>query len=119
VGAWFESQDELHVFVSLSSFVLPIVSQVDTMGMGLKTFLGVLAILPWAWAANPRPYPTVDSYLQTTNFLNHSSYINNLDDHQWYLDNIPFIDVPDQNIQDVYYYRASVVKRHIKWAHEG
>ena len=66
-----------------------------------------------------RPYPLVDSYLQTTDFLDHESYLDNLDDHQWYLDNIPFIDVPDKSIQDVYYYRTSVIKRHIKWAHEG
>lgn len=70
-------------------------------------------------AVNPLPYPPVDSYLRTTNFLNHESYLTGLDDHQWYLDNIPFIDVPDKSIQDVYYYRASVIKRHIKWAHEG
>ncbi|KAK5123300.1 hypothetical protein LTR85_002730 [Meristemomyces frigidus] len=70
-------------------------------------------------AANPRPYPPVDAYLQTTNILDHESYLTGLDDHQWYLDNIPFIDVPDQSLQDVYYYRASVIKRHVKWAHEG
>ncbi|KAK5136227.1 hypothetical protein LTR08_003834 [Meristemomyces frigidus] len=70
-------------------------------------------------AANPRPYPPSDAYLQTTNFLNHSSYLTNLDDNQWYLDNIPFIDVPDPRLQEVYYYRASVIKRHLKWVHEG
>lgn len=66
-----------------------------------------------------RPYPLANSYLQTTEFLNHTSYLDGLDDHQWYLDNIPFIDVPSQLIQDVYYYRTSVIKRHVKWAHEG
>lgn len=70
-------------------------------------------------ATNPRPYPQADAYLQTTSFLDRESYLTNLDDHQWYLDNIPFIDIPDTNIQDVYYYRASVIKRHLKWAHEG
>ncbi|KAK3675323.1 hypothetical protein LTR78_004833 [Recurvomyces mirabilis] len=66
-----------------------------------------------------RPYPPADSYLQTTNFLNHSSYVQDLDDPQWYLDNIPFIDVPDQSMSDVYYYRTSVIKRHLKWVAEG
>lgn len=66
-----------------------------------------------------RPYPLPDAHLGTTSFLNHSSYLAGLDDHQWYLDNIPFVDFPDQSMQDVYYYRASVVKRHLKWAHEG
>lgn len=75
----------------------------------------LLSLLHLTNAANPRPYPPADSYLQTTNFLNHTSYLEGLDDQQWYLDNIPFIDLPDQQIQDVYYYRTSVVKRHIKW----
>lgn len=68
---------------------------------------------------NPRPYPPADSYLKTTSFLDHESYIQELDDHQWYLDNIPFIDVPEKSLQDVYYYRTSVNKRHLRWTHEG
>lgn len=68
-------------------------------------------------AANPRPYPPADGYLQTTNFLNHTTYLHGLNDQRWYLDNIPFIDVPDKQLQDVYYYRTSVIKRHIKWTY--
>lgn len=87
-------------------------------------FRGLVAWTSLAVAANAqsdpiRPYPVADAYLTTTNFLNHSSYITGLDDHQWYLDNIPFIDLPDQSMQDVYYYRASVIKRHLRWAHQG
>ena len=66
-----------------------------------------------------RPYPLPDAYLKSTNLLNHTQYLTGIDDPQLYLDNIPFIDVPDQSIQDVYYYRSSVVKRHLKWGHEG
>ncbi len=35
-------------------------------------------------------------------------------DHQWYAENIPFIDVPDQEIMDVYYYRWEMYKRHFR-----
>lgn len=66
-----------------------------------------------------RPYPVPDSYLKSTNFLDHESYVSDFDDVQWYLDNIPFVDFPEQSIQDVYYYRTSVIKRHLKYAHEG
>ena len=66
-----------------------------------------------------RQYPLPDGYLSTTSILDHLSYVNQFDDPQWYLDNIPFIDLPDKSIQDVYYYRASVIKRHLKFAHEG
>ena len=70
-------------------------------------------------STNPKPYPPSDSHLKATNILDHESYLAGLDDHQWYLDNIPFVDLPDKSMQDVYYYRTSVIKRHIKWAHEG
>lgn len=66
-----------------------------------------------------RPYPVPDSYLKSTSFLDHESYVSGFDDPQWYLDNIPFVDFPEQSIQDVYYYRTSVIKRHLKYAHEG
>jgi len=66
-----------------------------------------------------RPYPLADASLHATNFLNHSSYISQYDDQQWLLDTIPFVDFPEKTIQDVYYYRATVIKRHLKWAHEG
>ncbi|KAF2094936.1 Six-hairpin glycosidase [Rhizodiscina lignyota] len=73
-----------------------------------------------AYSQDPsRPYPLPDSYLKSTNILEHATYVKSFDDPQWYLDNIPFVDFPDQHIQDVYYYRATVIKRHIKWGHEG
>ena len=66
-----------------------------------------------------RPYPLPPSYTQTTSFLNHSSYVSNFDEPQWYLDNIPFVDFPDQSLQDVYYYRTTVIKRHLKYTQQG
>ncbi|TKA32413.1 hypothetical protein B0A50_01519 [Salinomyces thailandicus] len=85
----------------------------------LAAATAALFAAPITLAATSRPYQPADSYLQPTNFLKHSSYLIGLDDPQWYLDNIPFIDVPDEILQDVYYYRTSVIKRHLKWAHEG
>ncbi|KAI9700527.1 MAG: hypothetical protein M1820_006826 [Bogoriella megaspora] len=83
--------------------------------------VGCLAVIShFCEAQDPiRPFPLPDSYLSTTSILNHSKYVSSLDEPQWYLDNIPFIDFPDSAIQDVYYYRASVIKRHLKFAHEG
>ncbi|KAK7542863.1 Six-hairpin glycosidase-like protein [Phyllosticta citribraziliensis] len=66
-----------------------------------------------------RPYPLPDAHLATTSFLDHAGFLSGFDDAQWYLDNIPFVDFPDQSLQDVYYYRASVIKRHLKYAHEN
>lgn len=66
-----------------------------------------------------RPYPLPDADLSTTTILNHSKYISSFAEQQWYLDNVPFLDVPDKSLQDVYYYRTSVVKRHLKYYHSG
>ncbi|KAI9796081.1 MAG: hypothetical protein M1833_006503 [Piccolia ochrophora] len=80
----------------------------------------LLLCLHCCWGQDPpRPYPLPDAYLQTTSILNHSQYIQTFDEPQWYLDNIPFVDFPDQFIQDVYYYRSTVIKRHLKYNHEG
>lgn len=68
---------------------------------------------------NYRAYPPRDSYLKSTSILNHSSYIESFHEPQWYLDNIPFVDFPDPKLQQIYYYRASVLKRHLTYAHEG
>ena len=66
-----------------------------------------------------RPYPLPDSFLSSTSILNHSSYVDGFDEQQWYLDNIPFVDFPEPMVQEIYYYRASVLKRHLAYTHEG
>lgn len=68
-----------------------------------------------------RPYPIPDAALAaaTTSILDQSSYLKDFADQQWYLDNIPFVDFPDPLLQDLYYYRQSVVKRHLKFERQG
>ena len=39
---------------------------------------------------------------------------NQLDERQWYKDNIPFLDTPDNDIDEVYYYRWSTFKRALR-----
>ena len=50
-----------------------------------------------------------------THYLDPQTYLSGAVDSQWYVDNIPFLDVPDgetkSNIQPVYYYRWSTLKR--------
>jgi hypothetical protein len=40
-------------------------------------------------------------------------------DPQWFKENIPFLDCPDSTIQDVYYYRWSSYKRHVRYTVPG
>lgn len=90
----------------------------DSLSVWVAVFFTIISRLCVAQDP-PQPFPPIDSYLSTTNILNHSSYVDSFDEPQWYLDNIPFVDFPDTAIQDVYYYRATVIKRHLKFAHEG
>ncbi len=50
-----------------------------------------------------------------THYLDPQTYLSGAVDSQWYIDNIPFLDVPDaetnSNIQPIYYYRWSTLKR--------
>lgn len=50
-----------------------------------------------------------------TNFLNHSQYLAGIEDPNWFEQNMPFLDVPSQQIQDVYYYRWQTYKEHISY----
>jgi hypothetical protein len=41
----------------------------------------------------------------TTHFLDHGALIAGFAESGWYKANIPFIDIPDKQIQEIYYYR--------------
>ena len=47
------------------------------------------------------------------NVIDKLNKIKNYDQKNWFLENIPFIELPDKNIEDVYYYRWSSHKRHL------
>ena len=48
-----------------------------------------------------------------TTFLNHTALLGSVENPGWYEANIPFLEVPDQQIQDVYYYRWQTYKEHL------
>ena len=65
-----------------------------------------------AWAINA---PTVYARNPTsgTSFLNHTALLGAINDKPWFEANIPFLEVPDAQIQDVYYYRWQTYKEHL------
>lgn len=103
---------------------------VVTAGLGLV--LAVLAALAGAAtaqapgrqhaAATPTaavptsPYPSVGP---GTHFLNDDALLGNMSQPGWYKANIPFLAVPDQAIQSVYYYRWRVWKEHLRDTQPG
>ena len=68
---------------------------------------GVIA----AGRAGADPYPSVG---RGTHFLDDAALLGNVGEKGWYRANIPFLDIPDKMIQDVYYYRWRVWKEHIR-----
>ncbi len=71
----------------------------------------MLAAKP-AWSIDPAtPYPGAAP--GGTNFLDKAALLGPADDPAWFLNNIPFLDVPDSQIQQVYYYRWQTYKEHL------
>ncbi|MCQ8239428.1 MGH1-like glycoside hydrolase domain-containing protein [Rhizosaccharibacter radicis] len=50
-----------------------------------------------------------------THFLPHATLLGAVDDPNWFLRNIPFLEVPDAQIQQVYYYRWETYKEHLAY----
>jgi hypothetical protein len=62
------------------------------------------------------PYPQVGP---GTHFLDDASLLSGMSQPGWYEANIPFLSVPDQTIQSVYYYRWRVWKEHLTETQPG
>jgi hypothetical protein len=45
--------------------------------------------------------------------MNDAALLGNVNDPNWYLSIIPFLEVPDPQIQQVYYYRWQTYKEHL------
>ncbi|KAM3526550.1 hypothetical protein NHJ13051_003390 [Beauveria bassiana] len=51
----------------------------------------------------------------STNFLDHARLLSRVEDPAWFETNIPLIEVPSTQIQDVYYYRWQTYKEHLAY----
>ncbi|MBF9066950.1 MGH1-like glycoside hydrolase domain-containing protein [Streptacidiphilus fuscans] len=81
--------------------------------------------LPAAAVADQAPAPlttaaqhVADAYPSVgpgTHFLDDASYLSGFNDPAWYESNIPFVDLPDATLQNVYYYRWRDWKEHLTY----
>ncbi|WP_428391151.1 MGH1-like glycoside hydrolase domain-containing protein [Lichenicoccus sp.] len=71
----------------------------------------LLAAQPASAIDPPQPFPGAAP--GGTDFLNKSALLGPVNDPDWFLHNIPFLDVPDSLIQQVYYYRWQTYKEHL------
>ncbi|KAF4635464.1 hypothetical protein G7Y89_g2641 [Cudoniella acicularis] len=57
--------------------------------------------------------------IKGTTFLDHETLISQFFGKTFLRENVPFIDIPDKQIQDVYYYRWSSLQRHLRYTIAG
>jgi hypothetical protein len=57
--------------------------------------------------------PSVTSTAVGTAFLNHPHLLAGVEDPDWYEQNAAFLEVPDEQLQQVYYYRLQTYKEHL------
>ncbi|WP_206305815.1 MGH1-like glycoside hydrolase domain-containing protein [Actinacidiphila soli] len=76
----------------------------------------VAAVTPGqALPQEPAAVPAHPAVGPGTHVLDDASYLTGFNDPAWYESNIPFVDLPDKTIQDVYYYRWRVWKEHLRY----
>ncbi|MFD5828260.1 discoidin domain-containing protein [Lentzea sp. NPDC060358] len=63
-------------------------------------------------AAAPDLYPAVGA---GTSVLDHADLLGTVPEPAWYEANVPFVDVPDREIRDTYYYRWRTYKEALKY----
>ncbi|WP_219995896.1 MGH1-like glycoside hydrolase domain-containing protein [Schumannella soli] len=63
-------------------------------------------------ASDSGPYPAVGA---GTSFLDHQQKLAGLPDPAWFEANIPFVDLPDADIESTYYYRWRTYKEALKY----
>ena len=86
--------------------------------MELVAVVAVLVASCISVYAQGPPLP-VDHNVTGTNFLDHDKPIQDFLGQTFLKDNIPYIDIPDSNIQGVYYYRWSSLQRHLRYTTAG
>lgn len=79
----------------------------------------VATLLPAAQAAPPDPrstavplYPAVG---EGTSFVDQDEALAGMAEPDWYKANVPFVDLPDAEIEDTYYYRWQSYKEALKY----
>lgn len=71
---------------------------------------------PATAADAPPPYPNLYPAVGAgTSFLDHDVALAGMPAHDWFESNIPFVDLPDEEIESTYYYRWRLYKEALKY----
>ncbi|KAI0193891.1 Six-hairpin glycosidase-like protein [Astrocystis sublimbata] len=98
----------------LRKMVLSVTGLVTLLGLAYKV-LGGNPSLPWP----APPHHSNAGAVKGTSFLDHEAPIAGFYGRTFLRDNIPYLDIPDQLIQDVYYYRWTSIQRNIRYVTAG
>lgn len=85
---------------------------------GSLLFLDILLyfLIPVLGQAPPQP-ENINN--RGTSFLDHEAPIKNFHGKTFLRENIPYIDIPDKAVEEVYYYRWSSLARHLRYSIAG
>ncbi|KAI0110616.1 Six-hairpin glycosidase-like protein [Hypoxylon sp. NC0597] len=97
-------------------------SEADYFLLKVASFISAIGVL-WVLAytiivQQSSPYPERDD-IRGTSFLDHEKPISSFAGKTFLKHNIPFIDIPDSLIQDVYYYRWTSIQRNLRYIKAG
>ncbi|KAI1383717.1 Six-hairpin glycosidase-like protein [Hypoxylon trugodes] len=81
--------------------------------------IGILCVLVYATLAQQALSPSEPEVVRGTSFLDHDEPISAFAGKTFLKRNIPFIDIPDSLIQDVYYYRWTSIQRNLRYIKAG
>ena len=108
----------IRLLYSISSSVKCCFPVLEMIALKLSWTLSVLSfIFPYVEAQSP-PQPE-NINITGTSFLDHNRPISGFAGQTFLKENIPYIDIPDTQIQDVYYYRWSSIVRHLRYTTPG
>lgn len=83
--------------------------------VGVLALAAAVGVTTTPAAATAPPSPVLPTIGAGTHLLDHTAPLAGFSDAPWYEANIPFLDVPDQQIDDVYYYRWRTYKEHLRY----
>lgn len=88
---------------------------------GRRAFVAVLGLMLFVGSAAGVSRGAANAQPAGTGVLDKDKILaaNGIDEPEWYKDNIPFVDTPDDAIDAVYYYRWSTYKRALRYTVPG
>jgi hypothetical protein len=84
----------------------------------LEAFVKIVVLFLGLASSQSPPQPENINLLGTS-FLDHDAPLSSFWGQTFLQENIPFIDISDSSIQDVYYYRWSSIQRHLRYTTAG